>query len=139
MNLQRRRRHREMSLIRLPLVALIDVVLFMLMYFVMAGTLSGSEATLASALGADRGGAGTGQKLAAQIIDVIPDGDRTVFRIGGRALADRAALADVVSRLPTAPGIIVRVSDRAPVSAAAAALQIARDAGFRRVSYVPGP
>jgi len=139
MNFQRRRKKREMHLIRLPLVALIDVVLFMLMYFIMAGTLSGSEANLSSALGADRRGGGTGQKLAAQIVDVVPEGARTVFKIGARVLTDRESLAAVVGKLPLEAGIIVRVSDRAPVSAAATALQVVRDAGFRRVSYVPGP
>lgn len=139
MNFQRRRKQRDVHLIRLPLVALIDVVLFMLMYFIMAGTLSGSEASLSSALGADRRGGGSGQKLAAQVVDVVPEGSRTVFKIGARVLADRAALAEVVGKLPLASGIIVRVSDRAPVSAAATALQVVRDAGFRRVSYVPGP
>ena len=49
--------------VRLPLIALIDVVFFLLIYFVIAGTMAGEEAQLASALRADRKGGGKGSEV----------------------------------------------------------------------------
>jgi hypothetical protein len=62
--------------VRLPLVALIDVVLFLLLYFVMAGTLAPEEMELPSALKTDKQAAGPGADLQPQILyaDPLPPG-----------------------------------------------------------------
>jgi biopolymer transport protein ExbD len=119
--------------VRLPLVALIDVILFLLIYFVMAGTLAGEEAQLAAALRTDKQGAGAGSDLAPQIVFV----DARGFKLGERLFSDKAALSPVLAQLPKQNGIIVKVVGAAPVEAAAGALQACKDAGFTKVSYVP--
>jgi biopolymer transport protein ExbD len=123
--------------VRLPLVALIDVILFLLIYFVMAGTLAPEESQLASALKTDKQGAGRGSDLTPQIVYVDGKGGVAQFRIGERTMPDRAALAVILKQLPKENGVIVKVAGDVPVAAAAAALQACKDAGFQKVSYVP--
>jgi biopolymer transport protein ExbD len=138
----RRRQRGHLQLTRLPLVALIDVVLFMLFYFMMAGTFGGEEARLAAASAIDRpgGGAATGA-LSSQTVRVEPEGGAAgaggiVFKLGSRVVRDRAELVALLRQLPKEPGVVIRAADAVPVEAAAAALQAAHDAGFNRVSYV---
>lgn len=120
--------------IRLPLIALIDVVLFLLFYFVISFSLSVEEKELQA--GVAMPGPATSE-LAPQILEVWwPDG-RAEFRLGEQAMRDRAQLAALLRSLPKEPGLIVRSSPEAPVEALAAAVQAARDAGFLRVSYAP--
>lgn len=129
------------AMVRIPLVALIDVTLFLLLYFIMAGSLAAAESQLSSAIVADRRGAGEGSGLASQVIRVLPaaaDGTGVRVLLGQAEVRDRAALAALLERLPKGPGIIIRVDDRVPVFAAAATLQTIRDAGFTKVSYVAG-
>lgn len=122
--------------VRLPLVALIDVVFFLLIYFVTAGTLAGEEAQLPSALRTES--QGRGSDLSPQVLFVEPGAPgRARFRIGERTMDTREALTAVLRQLPRENGVIVRVSSGVTVEAAAAALQATRDAGFQKVSYVP--
>ena len=125
--------------VRLPLIALIDVVFFLLIYFVIAGTLAGEESQLAAALRADKQGPGKGSDLAPQILFVEPAAmaGKARFRLGERVMEDRASLAAVLRQLPKDNGVIVRVASGVTVDAAATALQATHDAGFQRVSYVP--
>ncbi len=125
--------------VRLPLVALIDVVFFLLIYFVIAGTMAGEEAQLAAALRADKQGPGKGSDLAPQVLFVEPSAmaGRARFRLGDRSIEDKASLTSVLKQLPKENGVIVRVASGVTVDAAAVALQATRDAGFQKVSYVP--
>ncbi|MBX3377482.1 MAG: biopolymer transporter ExbD [Phycisphaeraceae bacterium] len=124
--------------VRLPLVALIDVVFFLLIYFVTAGTLAGEEAQLPSALRTESQGRGRGSDLAPQVLYVEPGAPgKARFRIGERTMDSRDALTVVLRQLPRENGVIVRVSSGITVESAAAALQATRDAGFQKVSYVP--
>jgi biopolymer transport protein ExbD len=136
-----RSQHRRVGRIpRLPLVALIDVVLFLLMYFMLATDLGGSEKNLASALKTDSGtvgSSGKGSALRPQIIRVEATANGHLFRIGERELRDEKSLLAVLQILPKESGIVVRVSPDAKVESAAAALQACKDAGFVKVSYVP--
>jgi len=123
--------------VRLPLVALIDVILFLLIYFVMAGSLAAQESQLSSALQTEKQKAGPGSDLAPQVLFVEGKPGETRFRIGERVMRDRPALTGVLKQLPKENGIRVRVSGETVVESAAAALQACRDAGFQKVSYVP--
>lgn len=124
--------------VRLPLVALIDVVLFLLLYFMIAGTLSGEEAQLSSSLRTDRPGKGKGSNLVNQILYVeSAGGGGTRFRLGDRVVTDKAGLAGLLRQLPKDSGINVKVAPQVTVEAAASALQACRDGGFEKVSYVP--
>ena len=64
----------EPSEMRLPLIALIDVILFLLMYFLLAGSLEAEERELPTALGSGAPAHGDSGGIAAQ----VPDGGRHV-------------------------------------------------------------
>jgi biopolymer transport protein ExbD len=123
--------------IRLPLVAMVDVVLFLLLYFLVVGTLAGEEGHLPSAVTTERPQATRAADLQPQIVYVEAQGDAVVFRIGEHIARDKAALTEVLRQLPQEGGVVVRVAGQVQVDHAAAALQACNDAGFRKVSYVP--
>lgn len=123
---------------RLPLVALIDVVLFLLIYFVMAGNLAAEESALASALRTDRPGPSGAADLVPVILTVeAGDAGSARFRLGQRLVTTQEDLKAALDKLPKQQGVVVRVRPDVTVSAAAIALQAATDAGFDKVSYVP--
>ncbi|MBL9030866.1 MAG: biopolymer transporter ExbD [Phycisphaerae bacterium] len=124
--------------VRLPLVALIDVVMLLLIYFVLAGSLTPEETELPASLRTEKAG-GKASDLLPQILIVEPGGGGAAaqFRIGERVLSDRAALASILKQLPKEAGVAVKVRPGVDVAAAAAALQACSDGGFTKVSYVP--
>jgi biopolymer transport protein ExbD len=125
--------------VRLPLVALIDVVLFLLLYFMIAGSLSGAEAEQATALRSDKPGKGKGSNLVSQILYVEPgEGGVARFRLGDRVVKDKAGLPALLKQLPKEQGINVKVSPRVTVADVAAAQQACIEAGFAGRTYVPG-
>jgi biopolymer transport protein ExbD len=133
----RSRTKSHLDLPRLPLVALVDVVLFLLLYFLIAGTMGGEETHLGATLASDRrGGGASGVGLSSQVIRIEAEGGGVVYRLGGRTITDRKELGVLLAQLPKEPGVVIRAGDTVPVEAAAAALQVAQDAGFTRVSYV---
>lgn len=140
MKLSRTRRRLDPASIRLPLIALIDVILFILLYFMLAGTLADAEADLATTLRTEKGGAPATADMTPQTLYVESAGaaGSAQFRVGERVAADRDSLVRVLTQLRKEMGLIIRVKGDVPVSAAAAAIQAAKDAGFAKVSYVPG-
>ncbi|HEX2836783.1 MAG TPA: biopolymer transporter ExbD [Phycisphaerales bacterium] len=143
MRLSRRRSGRlEVEDLRLPLIALIDVVLFLLFYFIIAGTMAGAEAELPTALGTSRSGQGQSSSLQPQVLSIVwvtgSGGAHAEYKMGQRTMRERRTLANVLNALPKDVGIIIRPSPDVPVEATATAIQLARDAGFRRISYASG-
>jgi biopolymer transport protein ExbD len=134
----RRRKESGPDIIRLPLAALIDVVFFLLLYFIMAGTLSAAEGELPMTLSTGKRAAGSGSDYSTQVLHVQIEGGTPKFRLGTRVIATQSELTEVLAQLPKEPGIVVRAQDDVPVQWTAAGLQAARDAGFARVSYVAG-
>lgn len=132
----RRAQMLEPSQMRLPLIALIDVILFLLMYFLFAGNLESEERELAAALAAERGSASS-SALAPQVVDVVRLGGAEVYRLGTRIVDGKSALMELIAALPKEPGLVVRADDVVSVGAVAAATQAARDAGFDRITYQP--
>lgn len=128
--------------IRLPLIALIDVILFLLMYFIFAGSLEAMEAELATAIRTERRSTLAAKDLDIQYIDVVMEGGtggagRPEFRIGSHRLYSREELVNILKDLPNSEGAVLRVDDDVPVAAAAAAAQACKDTGFTKVSYLP--
>src|SRR5881628_2900349 len=117
--LRREDRRFEMEKVRLPLIALIDVVLFLLLYFMIAGTMAGQESLLASSLRTDKPGKGQGSDLQSQILYVETAAGATRFRLGDRSVQDKAGLVVLLKQLPRENGIIVKVSPQVRVEAAA--------------------
>ncbi|MBS0196126.1 MAG: biopolymer transporter ExbD [Planctomycetes bacterium] len=139
MSARRPKRRLDPAELRLPLIALIDVVLFLLMYFMIAGNLAAEERELSTTLAAQRtsakGGGGGGRAITLQ---VLQSQNRGVYKIGDRVITQRTELVNVLSQLPKDGGIIIKANDDATVADAAAALQSCKDAGFIKISYVAG-
>ena len=120
----------------LPLISLIDVVFLLLIYFLITSDFSQQERRLPAAVQTEGGGARS-VELQPQIVQISLVEGRVRYTIGQVAVEDKAALTSVLEQLPKEPGVAVRASPEAPVSAVAAALQAAKDAGFEKRSYVP--
>ena len=129
----------DLAEMRLPLIALIDVILFLLMYFLLAGSLESEERELAATLGSGSAVSGDSGGFTPQAIDVTMNAGKVAFRLGARPPMGREAMRELVAGLPKEPGVVVRVADDVPVSDAAAALQLCRDAGFSKIAYQPLP
>ena len=127
----------ELSEMRLPLIALIDVILFLLMYFLLAGSLESEERELASALGSGSTVTGESGGFTPQAIDVFMESGTVAFRLGSRPAMGRSAMQDLIAGLPKEPGVVLRVADDVPVNDTAAALQMCKDAGFAKIAYQP--
>lgn len=138
MNLARSRSTRlDPAGLRLPLIALIDVVLFLLFYFIIAGNIDAEEAELASTLAIARG-SGSASFLESQLLWIEAKDGQPVYRIGGREFADRGGLLELLKKLPKDPGVVVRAADQVELQNIATAIQVVKDAGFEKITYVPG-
>jgi len=123
---------------RLPLIALIDVVLFLLFYFMIAGSLAPEESSLASTLGTDAKRKSAAGDLQPQILNVVVRESKIVFQIGDRAFDTEAGLRAMLAQLPREAGVVIKVANEVPVASAAIALQSCKDVGFSKVTYVAG-
>ena len=123
----------------LPLVALLDVIFFMLFYFMAAGSLAAPETQLPATISPDRKGpGGDSNDFTSQVLYVELDKGVARFRLGQRGLATRKDLEAILAELPKGPGIIIRASDDVTVEHVAAALRAAQVSGFTKISYVAG-
>jgi biopolymer transport protein ExbD len=122
---------------RLPMTPMIDVVFLLLIYFLVTATLTPSESQLSAALQAEQTSSGWLADLQPQVVRVELIDGRPGYRIGSRVLTSKEDLTALLANLPTEGGVFIRVANDVPVSAAAAAIQAAKDAGFTKVSYVP--
>lgn len=123
---------------RLPLTSLIDVIFLLLIYFMVTSQFVASEAELSASLKSKQTAGGRALDLQPQVIVLRrgPDGV-TRYQIGERVAADKAALTTILRQLSIDSGVFVRAAGDVPVGDTAAALQACRDAGFKKVSYVP--
>jgi biopolymer transport protein ExbD len=117
----------QLSEMRLPLIAFIDVILFILMYFLLAGSIDAEERELAAAIGSGSPVSGDSGGFTPQVLALALEGGAEVARIGTRSARGRVAIAEML-----------RASDDVSVAGVAAAMQACRDAGFERVAYQPG-
>lgn len=138
MNFARRRTTRgPMVIPRLPLVAFVDVVLFLLLYFVYVADVTPEERVLGAALRTDTRGPAATSGLVPQILIVESEGGKVRYRMGDRVMASRSELDGLLSALPKDAGLVVKVKGDVPVSAAAGAIAAGRGVGFTKISYVP--
>ncbi|MFO0829908.1 MAG: biopolymer transporter ExbD [Phycisphaerales bacterium] len=135
-----RRQRLDPSGLRLPLIALIDVVLFLLFYFIIAGNIDQEEADLEATMAV----LGTGKMdpasnlLDAQVLVVGTDASGPSYRVGSDDFRDRASLQTLLQTLPKDAGVVVRSAATTPFEIVAGAIQVAHNAGFTKVTYVPG-
>lgn len=122
--------------LRLPLIALIDVVLFLLFYFVISYSVSAEEAELAT--GFAKPGV-SASPLQPQVVLVSQAGEQAEFRIGTHLFVEQKALVDFLRTLPKEPGVVVKATPDVPVGATVAAVQAGKDAGFGDVRFAVTP
>lgn len=131
------RARRDRTLGALPMVAMIDVVFQLLIFFLVTARLSAPEVQLASALRAQKDGSGGAKDLQPQIVRVVQDAQGPAYFLGARRFREQEALRVALLPLPKDRGVFVRVAPSARIDSVAVALQACKDAGFARVSYVP--
>lgn len=132
----RRRRTRPGNLGVLPLTSMIDIVFLLLIYFLVTTNFREPETHLSSRVQPEGAGSAASD-LQPQIIDIVRNGDMIEYRIGARAVTDRASLARILEQLPKGPGVAVRSAADVPIREVAAVLQTCEDAGITKRSYVP--
>lgn len=136
MNFRRREPRAIESIPRLSLVAFIDIVLFLLLYLMLAGTLSPPESRLAA--GVERPSSSQREAPLAPIrLRVERTGDLVRFKVGQRDIESRDGLVVALSGVPKEGGVLVTAGEGTFVADVASGLQAAKDAGFARVSYAP--
>ncbi len=124
---------------RLSLVAFIDIVLFLLLYLMLAGSLAPAEARLSSGLEKPAPAAGKAPDLPPISLRVERRAEHVSYRIGQRQFESADALVLALAQSPKSGGVIVHAGEGAVVGDVASALQAAKDSGFDRVSYAPTP
>ena len=116
---------------------MIDVTFLLLIYFIVTTVFSPPEDQLTPALKVEQGSSIKENDLEPQIVSVTSVQSQQVYLIGDQTYTDRSELSTILQKLPNDPGVIIRVDDTVTVGFAISAVQVARDAGFERVTYVP--
>ena len=138
MRIRVRPSRRRPEQITLNLASMIDVTFLLLTYFMVTMVLAAQEDHLSPTLQTQREStSGEASDFQPQVIEVLPLNGAPVYRLGSRIMRDRRELAAVLEPLPKSVGVFVKVDDGVPVGVAVAAIQVARDAGFEQVTYVP--
>lgn len=122
----------------LQLTSMVDVIFLLLTFFLLTTSYVAPESRLTPALQAERVEGGAAADLEPQVVLVEWIDGAPGFRVGERVLRDQGALEALLSGLPKEAGVFVRGSDGLEVSWGYAGMQAAYDAGFERVTYVPG-
>jgi biopolymer transport protein ExbD len=117
---------------------MVDVIFLLLIFFLLTTSYTPPEARLTPALQAQRVSGGRAADLEPQIVLAELINGAPAYRVGERVLRDQTALQQLLASLPKEAGVFVRADDALPVRWPAAALQAAYDAGFTKVTYVPG-
>lgn len=129
---------RRDGVIALNLASMIDVTFLLLIYFMVAMVLALNEDHLSPTLQTRRDAAsGAASDFQPQVLEVLVLDGAPAYRLGDLVLRDRGALQDALAPLPKSVGVFVQVFDGVSVGFAVAAIQVARDAGFEQVTYVP--
>ncbi len=115
---------------------MIDVVFLLLIFFLVTANFAQDEHKLPATLQTEGGGVRSSD-LQPQIVQIRLQGNEPIFVIGEVAVRDRQSLEALLKNLPKEPGIAIKSDPDVPISAIAAALQAARNAGFQKRSYVP--
>jgi len=124
--------------VQLNLASMIDVVFLLLIFFLFSSIITPSESQLTPNIQTQSGhSANKGFDFAPQVVSVELIDGRPAYRIGSRLMASRDELQAMLSNLPRELGVFVRVDDAVPVGFAVGAIQVCRDAGFEKVTYVP--
>jgi len=129
---------RHGSKIDLQMTSMIDVVFLLLIFFMVTSSFNRAEREIDPSVAVQRASAGGASDLSPVIIDITRGGGGFVYKLGGRELASREELTDVLRKLENRlDGAFVRAEDDSPFFMAASAIQACKDAGFLKYIYVP--
>jgi biopolymer transport protein ExbD len=135
---RRSKSRRSLQRITLNLTSMIDVTFLLLIYFMVTTVLARQEDRLSPTLQTrQEDQAGPASDFQPQVVEVFRGEQGPTYRIGGRLMTERQQLESVLESLPTSAGVFIKVHDQVPVGFAVTAIQVARDAGFEQVTYVP--
>jgi biopolymer transport protein ExbD len=138
MRIRVRPSRRRLERITLNLASMIDVTFLLLAYFMLTMVLTAREDHLSPTLQTQRDTlSGEASDFQPQVIEVLVLDGAPAYRLGARRFRTREELAAALEGLPTEVGVFIKVFDGVEVGYAVAALQLARDAGFEQVTYVP--
>jgi biopolymer transport protein ExbD len=129
---------RRLERVTINLAAMIDVTFLLLFFFMVASALDQRESRLSAAVKTQGDGPAAAADFQTQTIQVRVLDGRPRYQLGERILNDRIELAAVLQPLRKDVGLFIEVGDGVPVGFAVAAIQVASDAGFTQVTYVPG-
>jgi biopolymer transport protein ExbD len=116
---------------------MIDVTFLLLVYFIVSTILTPPEEKLTAALKVEEGSSINEEPLEPQIIQVQMKDGTPEYVIADQIYTTKAELSRIISLLPRDPGLIVRVHNNVPVGFAVVPIQVAKDADFEKVTYVP--
>ena len=137
MRVRRKASRQRPRSITLNLASMIDVTFLLLLYFLVTTVLAKPEDRLSPSLQTIADSAtGPSADFQPQVVEVLRIEGVPVFRIGNEILRDRSELRAALERLYKPVGVFISPSDEAPVRFVASAIQTARDAGFKQVTYV---
>ena len=108
------------------MTSLIDVTFLLLVYF-MTPTIQTQN----------QSAGGSDADFQAQSVDVLLRDGVQVYQLGQQTMRTEQELRQRLSGLPLDLGVFIRAGDGVSVGFTMAAIQAARDAGFRQVTYVP--
>jgi biopolymer transport protein ExbD len=138
MRIRARPSRRRLDRITLNLASMIDVTFLLLIYFMFTMVFMPREDRLTPTLQTESSESGGAlSDFQPQRIDVLRLDGEPAYRLGAKVLRGRAALEKALAPLPKSVGVFVHVADGVPVGHAVTAIQVARDAGFEQVTYVP--
>lgn len=119
------------------MASMIDCVFLLLSYFLVTTAMSKPEDRLSPTLQTESRQAGQVSDFQPQRVEVLPVDGEPAYRLASRVFRTREELRSALARLPKDAGVFIQVHAGVPVGSAVAAIQMARDAGFDQVTYVP--
>jgi len=129
---------RHGSKIDLQMTSMIDCVFLLLIFFMVTSSFNRTERELDTGLAAQAREAKAAGDLAPVVVEVVAADGKFVFKVGGRQLASREELTDVLRKIENKlDGAFVRAADDAPFLMASGAIQACKDAGFLKTVYAP--
>ena len=120
------------------MTSMIDVVFLLLIFFMTTSSFVKTERQLDSNIKNQDSASSSASDMEPAIVEIVNSGGQFVYRIGAREVLAATELTTILRQFTSKlDGAYVKVSDDAPFSMAAAAIQSCKDADFTIVTYVP--
>ena len=120
------------------MTSLIDVTFLLLVYFMVSTVMARPEDRLTPTIQTqDQSVKGSDSDFQPQSVDVLLINGVQVYQLGQQTIKTAQELRQRLSGLPLDLGVFIRAGDGVSVGFTMAAIQAARDAGFKQVTYVP--